>query len=117
MALLNTRETHPKSVVVPACFRAEFSLICAKCRREALENKGELGHAVHLANDKWRGNHEGPLLWELFPTTVYTPSLQHLNYQKFLKSCQRCSMLDLPVQSDGIKMFYLSSAFPRGGSA
>lgn len=56
MALLNTRETHPKSVVAPACFRAEFSLICAKCRRESLENKGELGHAVHLANDKWRGN-------------------------------------------------------------
>lgn len=49
MALLNTRETHPKSVVVPVCFRAEFSLICAKCRRDSLENKGELGHAVHFS--------------------------------------------------------------------
>lgn len=27
--------------------RAEFRHICAKCRMEKVENKGELGHTVH----------------------------------------------------------------------
>lgn len=48
---------------------------------------------------------------------LFTPPLfKHLNYLKFLNSYQKCSMLHLSVQSDGIKMFYFSSAFPRGGS-
>lgn len=58
--------------------------------------------------DLYYGNDSPPL---------FTPPLfKHLNYQKFLNSYQKCSMLDLSVQSDGVKMFYLSSAFPTGRS-